>query len=223
MGNKPPSVNHAGICLEYDIVCEKKSLDVHLIGGFGREIGYSWIFPTTDGYYVGLGMVRKTKKPLRNYLDELLSWGIKKEFLPKKYQIRKIFGGTDPLKVPKKYATERIILCGDAAGLVNGWSGEGIYYAMQSGKIAGKTINENSANLEKKYKENIKSLVKEVSVTPWIPPRFITVNLFAILFHLALIPLPFGIMQKIKGFVLSYATRRTRLSKESFYTPFEKL
>jgi flavin-dependent dehydrogenase len=221
LGNRPPSVSQSGICLEYDIVSEKKSLDVHLIGGFGREIGYSWIFPTIDGYYVGLGVVKKPKKPLKNYLDELLTWGIEKEFLPKNYVIRKTFGATDPLEVPKKYATEKIILCGDAMGLVNGWSGEGIYYAMKSGKVAGQTISESLENLETRYKKNIRTIVKEVSVTPWIPPRFLTVNFFAILFHLALIPLPFGIMQRIKGFALSYATRRTRLPKGSFYVPFK--
>ena len=26
--------------------------------GYGGEIGYSWIFPTTTGYYIGLGVVR---------------------------------------------------------------------------------------------------------------------------------------------------------------------
>lgn len=223
LGNRPPSVSQSGICLEYDIVCEKKSLDVHLIGGFGREIGYSWIFPTIDGYYVGLGMVKKTRKPLKTYLDELLAWSLEKEFLPKDYTIRKVFGATDPLEVPKNYATKNIILCGDAAGLVNGWSGEGIYYAIKSGKIAGQTISESLESLEKRYKKNIKSIVKEVTATPWIPPRFLTVNLFAVLFHLALIPLPFGIMQKIKGFALSYATRRTRLPKGSFYVPFWKI
>lgn len=223
IGNKPLSINQSGLCLEYDIVCEKKSLDVHLVGGFGREIGYSWIFPTLDGYYVGLGIVRKPKKPLKEYLDELLSWGIEKEFLPKDYKIRKIFGGTDPLKVPKKYCTDKIMLCGDAMGLVKIWSGEGIYYAMKSGKIAGKTITENQVNLEKRYKQNIKATIKDVSATPYVPPRFITVNFFSVLFHLSLIPLPFGIMQKIKGFVFSIATRRNTLPKKSAYIPFQKL
>lgn len=223
LGNPPPSINKSGLCLEYDIVCEKKSLDVHLIGGFGREIGYSWIFPTLDGYYVGLGMVRKTRKPLKEYLDELLRWGVEKEFLPKDHTIRKILGGTDPLKVPKKYCTNKIMLCGDAMGLVNGWSGEGIYYAMKSGKIAGKTLTENQNDLEKIYKQKIQPLIREVFATPYIPPRFITVNFFSLLFHLARIPLPFGIMQKIKGFILSFATRRNKLPKKSFYVPFQKL
>jgi geranylgeranyl reductase family protein len=223
LGNPPPSINDSGLCLEYDIVCEKKSLDVHLIGGFAREIGYSWIFPTLDGYYVGLGMVRKTRKPLKIYLDELLHWGVKKDFLPKNYQIRKIMGGTDPLRVPKKYCTENILLCGDAMGLVNGWSGEGIYYAMKSGKIAGKILSESLLDLEKRYRQKMRPLVRAVFATPYIPPRFLTVTFFSLLFHLSLIPLPFGIMQKIKGFVLSFATRRISLPKNSFYKPFWKL
>ena len=223
LGNPPPNINNSGLCLEYDIVCEKKSLDVHLIGRFGREIGYSWIFPTIDGYYVGLGMVRKIKKPLKTYLNALLRWGVEKEFLPKDYVIRKVLGGTDPLRVPKKYCTNNILLCGDAMGLVNGWSGEGIYYAMKSGKIAGKILTESQLDLKKRYRRKMRPLVREVFATPYIPPRFLTVNFFSLLFHLSLIPLPFGLMQKIKGVVLSFATRRIGLSKNSFYTPFWKL
>ena len=223
LGNTPPNINQAGICLEYDLVCQKKSTDVHLIGGFGREIGYSWIFPTSDGYYVGLGMVRKTRFPLKKYLDDLVTWGVTKDFLPKDYQIRKIFGGTDPLKVPRKFCTDRIMLCGDALGLVGGWSGEGIYYALLSGKIAGKTISKSPENLQANYSRNIRPTIRQVSVTPYIPPRFLTVNFFSVLFHLSRIPLPFNIMQKIKGYVLSVATRRNKLPANSHYVPFEKL
>ena len=223
LGNPSPNIRNSGLCLEYDLVCEKKSLDVHLIGGFAREIGYSWIFPTIDGYYVGLGMVRKTRKPLKIYLDELLRWGVEKDFLPKDYQIRKTLGGTDPLHVPKKYCTNTILLCGDAMGLVNGWSGEGIYYAMKSGKIAGKILSESLLDLEKRYTRKMRPLVRAVFATPYIPPRFLTVNFFSLLFHLSLIPLPFGVMRKIKGFVLSFATRRIGLPKNSFYEPFWRL
>ena len=36
--------------------------------------------------------------------------------------------------------TERVLLCGDAAGFVNGLTGEGIYYAMVSGDLAAQTL-----------------------------------------------------------------------------------
>lgn len=223
LGNNPPSINQAGICLEYDIVCEKKSTDVHLIGGFGRELGYSWIFPTSDGYYAGLGIVRKPKKTLKEHLENLIAWGIEKEFIPEKYEIRNVFGGTDPLRVSKKYCTDRVLLCGDAMGLVKIWSGEGIYYAMKSGKIAGQTISQDTNNIKKTYKKKIKPIIRDVYITPYIPPRFITVNFFSLFFHLSLIPLPFGLMQKIKGFIFSVATRRNNLPKGSCYVPFQKL
>ena len=39
-----------------------------------------------------------------------------------------------------KTQTDRVLLCGDAAGFVNGLTGEGIYYAMVSGDLAAKTL-----------------------------------------------------------------------------------
>lgn len=68
-----------------------------------------------------------------------------------------IRGAALPLEpLPKTY-TNRVILCGDAAGLIDPATGEGIDYAMSSGKIAAKVIidalekNDMSAKFLSKY------------------------------------------------------------------------
>jgi len=42
----------------------------------------------------------------------------------------------------KKKVADRVMLAGDAAGFVNGFTAEGIYYAMVSGELAGKAAAE---------------------------------------------------------------------------------
>ena len=48
-----------------------------------------------------------------------------------------------PIRGPiEKSFTDHVIICGDAAGFVHPWTGEGIYYAMASGEIAAKVISQ---------------------------------------------------------------------------------
>ena len=69
----------------------------------------------------------------------------------------KIKGAAIPNRPVEKTYADRILLCGDAGGLVNPVSGDGIDYAMSSGKIAASVIIEaldagdTSANFLSKY------------------------------------------------------------------------
>ena len=47
-------------------------------------------------------------------------------------------GGVLPLHPLEKTYADRVILCGDAAGLMNPLTGDGIHYAMSSGMFAAK-------------------------------------------------------------------------------------
>ena len=62
------------------------------------------------------------------------------KIIPKNLKIAKIKGGALPLKPLEQTYIDRCLLCGDAAGLINPISGEGIYYAMASGEIAAEVI-----------------------------------------------------------------------------------
>ena len=221
IGNKKRSIKDYGLCLEYDIICKKKNKDVHLMYFWNNELGYAWVFPSINGYYLGLGFVGKTKKSIKSNLEELLKYSVKKGIVPKKYKIKRIFGAPDPLTTVDKYCNDRIILCGDALGLVNQISGEGIYFAMKSGKFAGKTIDSELNNIKKSFKIKIKPLIKEVTIIKKIPPKFIPVTLFKMFFKLCSWELPFKLNHKFQNTFLNRFFRRYNLPKNSYYTKYD--
>lgn len=92
--------------------------------------GYGWQFPKAEGTTIGVGGVHSRngnmKAALHRYLNVLGvpdDQPIKGQFLP--------FG--DFRKIPGK---GRILLAGDAAGLVDPITGEGIAHALDSGALA---------------------------------------------------------------------------------------
>jgi geranylgeranyl reductase family protein len=183
LGNKPRKRHQYGICLEYDITCEKiLDNDVPVSMGWGYEIGYAWVFPTQKGYYVGIGMVRETREVAQAYLDRYLAWSVKKGWIPKEHTITRTFGAVIPLKIVNRYCSHGVVLCGDAMGTVSVLIGEGIYFAMKSGKIAGQTLSASTEDLRKRYRANIRPVVKEVTYTPYIPPKIFVLSFFSIFF-----------------------------------------
>ncbi|MGC8570461.1 NAD(P)/FAD-dependent oxidoreductase [Caldivirga sp.] len=89
--------------------------------------GYAWLFPLNHGYYdVGLGSALKGRYSdlLLNYVSEL---GLKPG---------RIMGHLIPYKPPTVVSAGRIMLTGDALGLADPVTGEGIFQAMLSGALA---------------------------------------------------------------------------------------
>jgi len=91
--------------------------------------GYGWIFPKDGCFSVGIGSIgAHIPKPMDAYRSFLKDMGFdyvkpSGHFLP--------VGG-----VQRKTYANRILLAGDAAGYVDAFLGEGIAYAIMSGKIA---------------------------------------------------------------------------------------
>jgi len=113
-----------------------------------KYFGYLWVFPKNkDIANIGFGTIAKginVKKALDNML---------KEINPK---IKKLsnYGGIVPCSGPiEKTYHNRLLVCGDAAGLVYAGTGEGIYFALESGKIAAETAKEaiKKENFNKKF------------------------------------------------------------------------
>ncbi len=103
---------------------------------FGRiKFGYGWVFPHDEYYSLGIGgLYSSFKNPKTIYENFARSAGfsprnIKGYFLP--------LGG-----VKRPLAGERIILAGDAAGFVDPLTGEGIAYAIHSGRTVSGIIQE---------------------------------------------------------------------------------
>ncbi len=102
-----------------------------LYAGCARN-GYGWVFPNSDGHVVGLcGLLRADKDPaalFRKFLDflglpESARPALHGHPLPYGNWIARPFGG-------------RVLLAGDAAGMVEPLLGEGIFYAAGTGRLA---------------------------------------------------------------------------------------
>ncbi len=142
------------------------ALEVYFLKGYLP--GYFWIFPLTQNEAnVGFGMLSETiakkKINLKESMDEII------QNIP---EIRERFKDAIPLEemkgfgLPlgsKKYniSGHRFMLCGDAASLIDPFSGEGIETAMESGKFAAEQIikcfekNDFSVNFLKSYDERV--------------------------------------------------------------------
>lgn len=98
------------------------------------QAGYSWIFPKGGFLSVGIGNLGQNAD-LRHHLVRIMnSHGISLEGI-------KIHGHPIPIFNPNvKINTGRVLLAGDAAGLADPFSGEGIRPAIKSGRIAAECI-----------------------------------------------------------------------------------
>ena len=142
-GVQPPkNYRAAGICLVSDLKTSRDFDTVHIDYCFGGIMGYAWAFPKRGYVNVGLGAYL----PQRNirgiydlYIDTLRGRGI----------ISSCAGicraKIIPFSPAKRIFTDDTLVVGDAAGFVRPATGEGIFFAMLSGRIAAQTIIEQHA------------------------------------------------------------------------------
>ncbi|WP_369424921.1 geranylgeranyl reductase family protein [Methanothrix sp.] len=114
-----------GVCLVSEVAAEDTDdfMEMH----FGKaDMGYAWVFPHGSYHSVGAGGLRSSN--IRGILEELMrARGFR----------GRIHGHTIPLSGPSRYlGGRRTMLCGDSAGMVDPFTGEGIAYAVRSGQIA---------------------------------------------------------------------------------------
>lgn len=114
--------------------------------------GYGWVFPKAREVSTGVLGVKKKIRGLPGHLDRFLS---QHESL---VGTRRVSGWPIPLPTwsLKSVATSRVVLVGDAAGLVDPFTGEGIYYAMASGLLAAKAILDTGAEVAEQYRALIR-------------------------------------------------------------------
>ena len=131
-----------GYAVEAELVVPNailQALDQHVVFDFGAiHNGYGWIFPKSDHLSVGVCYAKPDKHT--GLKDELLTF-IKSQELLSTYSIRSIRGHPGPIGgISCDLHRGRCLLAGDAANLADAWMGEGLYYAIQSGKVAAQTI-----------------------------------------------------------------------------------
>lgn len=111
--------------------------DTMVMNYFCLPNGYAWIFPKEKNRFscgVGTwGRPINAKKALNNFIENSFSRSVIYNIQISGYPIP-VYPGR------QKIATNRILLTGDAAALVDPVTGEGIRHALHSGKIAGEVI-----------------------------------------------------------------------------------
>ncbi|MBU0615351.1 MAG: NAD(P)/FAD-dependent oxidoreductase [Nanoarchaeota archaeon] len=108
-----------------------KSSDDVLFEPLQDNFGLFWAFPKLSSTIIGVSYIGKglnVKKELAKYYEKYYS-GAK--------LLRQIAGRT-PVTGPMNTVTDNMIYCGDAGGFVGAALGDGIYYALMSGRMAGK-------------------------------------------------------------------------------------
>jgi len=105
--------------------------------------GYGWVFGMGDGTAnVGFGLLdtrRGTgadhRATLRRWLDTFPA----DEQLGEEHAVTPLRGAGLPMALHRQAYTRGLLLAGDSAGTVNPFNGEGISYAMETGRTAGET------------------------------------------------------------------------------------
>jgi geranylgeranyl diphosphate/geranylgeranyl-bacteriochlorophyllide a reductase len=124
---------------------DQSRCDVYYDGSMSPDF-YSWVFPHGSTMSIGNGSANKGFS-LRNAVADLRQ----RTGLAQLETIRHE-GAPIPLKPLRKWDNGRdVILVGDAAGVVAPASGEGIYYAMACGRIAGDAIEKVLATADGRF------------------------------------------------------------------------
>jgi len=112
----------------------------------GRAHGYGYIFPKNGYVNVGAGYV------VSSYRSEIAGHpaNVHAQYVAALRERGLLHGTSDPdrftpYQIPiggplRETARARVLLSGDAGGFVNGFSAEGIYFAMVTGDLAGRAI-----------------------------------------------------------------------------------
>ncbi|HDG97629.1 MAG TPA: geranylgeranyl reductase family protein [Desulfobacterales bacterium] len=98
--------------------------------------GYGWVFPKKDHLSVGVGRMRKGRVDLDRYMDDYLGFlGLKdSSIMEKRASVISLLSGKST------FAQDRVLLTGDAAGLADPLTAEGISNAVLSGQLAAQAI-----------------------------------------------------------------------------------
>jgi geranylgeranyl reductase family protein len=129
--------------------------------------GYFWIFPADNGLAnVGIGMVYKSLKKKGISIRQAHINATESEFFRKRFENAVLEGDIRGWNLPtgskrRKIHGDGFILLGDAAGLIDPFTGEGIGNAMCSGYFAAQVLqeacdkNDFSANFLRKYPKRL--------------------------------------------------------------------
>ena len=130
-----------GICMVAEVEAENRVIDEYIYNAVEIHLGvsrggYGWIFPHEKYFSVGVGgLAEQLPDPRKTMKDFLAANGFEGDY--------KLKGGVIPAGgIKRKIISSRVLLCGDAAGFVDSFYGEGIAYAIRSGQLAAEVLSE---------------------------------------------------------------------------------
>lgn len=181
------------VALEAEVCATKAQLSrwrglVNVDFGY-RPWGYGWVFPKEQRLSVGLVLPQRRGAELRRQLQRYLAGlGLAGADVERVVGHKLLFRrGREPI------AGDRVLLAGDAAGLADEFTEEGIFYAVKSGLLAARTIR-------RAYYEDFRSLgAYERAVDRAIMPELRAARLIATLFY--------GVLRRSPALMLGLSQR----------------
>ncbi len=149
----PLSRRHIGACVMEEYPVPRSVMDqvygeercVHVCFGVLGIAGYGWVFPKAEHVNVGVSefyhaLGGHPKKNLRQLYSQFIDLLKSRGLVPEMVSVLSPKGGVFPTLPQRRTYGSCFLLCGDAGGLANPLTGEGIYEAMSSGEHAAKAI-----------------------------------------------------------------------------------
>jgi len=108
--------------------------------------GYGWVFPKGDHFSIGVGGPAALSKWMMPYYERFLGYFQRnlQESSDRSINLETLSMRSWPIPVrveKSNFHSGRIMVAGDAGGLTDPLTGEGIYYAVRSGNLAAQTCS----------------------------------------------------------------------------------
>jgi geranylgeranyl reductase family protein len=125
--------------------------------------GYGWTFPKKRTFTLGVGGMHRLNPNLRDSLDRYVR---RKGLDPGEFRVKGQYIPFGDFR--KQPGTGNVLLCGDAAGVVDPITGEGIAYAMQSGNAAATAIviaqsSAQAGTAQRLYRQEYRNIASSIS------------------------------------------------------------
>lgn len=128
--------DHDTIGFALEVEAPKSASDAPLRIDFSAvSWGYGWSFPKENSTTIGVGGVHSANPDMKSQMADYM------RILGREGEVTSFKGHFIPFgDFKKKPGRGAVLLCGDAAGLVDPISGEGIAFAMKSGQLAAQSV-----------------------------------------------------------------------------------
>ncbi len=167
--------------------------------------GYGWCFPKKEVLNIGIGCRLDHAANLRNHWEPFL------RRLENLKGVRLATSERNAFRIPlggvkARYVARRTVLVGDAAGLVSPVTGEGVYYAIKSGRLAADVASEAAEMKQPQHIHLYEQRLRESILNELRAARYIAEILFKSKKNMTI---AFRIAEKdpvMRNYILDFAT-----------------